>query len=135
MAHRILRDEFQKRGFPKVVPAFENEVLTDKVSMLIQVRAQTSHVTRIEQVHCAAKCWIFNSLLVRQIQLIGRRRLFDVTLQSRPARKSMLAGDGKLRVTETEMGVEDFSIRGPMETRMKFSDPLSYSRSVRGALL
>ena len=47
----------------------------------------------------------------------------------------MLAGDGKLRVTETEMGVEDFSIRGPMETRMKFSDPLSYSRSVRGALL
>ena len=62
-----------------------------------------------------AKCCIFNPLLVRQIQSIGERWFFNVPFQPRPARKSIFAGDCKLRVTEAELGVEDFSVRGPTE--------------------
>jgi hypothetical protein len=134
MTNRILSNEFQQRWIPKVVPAFENDVLMHKIRMLIQVRAQTNYVTCIEEFHGAAKWCIFNSLLVRQIQSIGERWFFDVTFQPRPARKSIFAGDCKLRVTEAEMGVEDFSVHGPTKTRVKFPDPLGYSRSVGGTL-
>jgi len=57
------------------------------------------------------KCCIFNPLLVRQIQSIGEGRFFDVPFQPRPTRKSIFAGDCKLRVTEAKWGVEDFSVR------------------------
>ena len=113
MANRILRDEFQQRWIPKVVPALENDVLMHKIRMLIQVRAQTSYVTCIEEFHGTTKCCIFNPLLVRQIQSIGERWFFNVPFQPRPARKSIFAGDCKLRVAEAELGVEDFSVRGP----------------------
>ena len=134
MASRILSDEFQQRWISKVVPALENNVLMHKIRMLIQVRTQTSYVTSIEEFHGTAKCCIFNPLLVRQIQSIGERWSFNVPFQPRPARKSIFAGDCKLRVTEANRGVEDFSVRGPTKTRVKFPDPLGYSQSVGGTL-
>ncbi len=130
MANRILSDEFQQRWISKVVPAFENDVLIHKIRMLIQVRTQTGYVTFIEEFHGAAKYCTFNPLLVRQLQSIGERWFFDVAFQPRPARKSTFAGDRKLRFTEPEMGVEDFSVRGPAESWVKFPDPLGCSRSV-----
>jgi hypothetical protein len=102
--------------------------------MLMQVGPQTSRVTCIEEFDGAAKCSIFNPLLVRQIQLIGERWFFNVPLQPRPARKSIFAGNGKLRITETELGVEDFSVRGPAETWVEFPDALGYPRSAGGTL-
>jgi hypothetical protein len=102
--------------------------------MLLQVRAQTRCITRIEKFHGAAKSFIFNPLLVRQIQPVAERWFFDVPFQSRPARKSIFAGDGKLRVAEAEPAVEDFSVRSTKETRVKFPDPLGYTRSARGPL-
>jgi hypothetical protein len=134
MANRILSDEFQQRWISKVVPAFENDMLMHKIRMLIQLRAQTSYVTCIEEFHGTAKCCIFNPLLVRQIQSIGEGRFFDVPFQPRPTRKSIFAGDCKLRVTEAKWGVEDFSVRGPAKSWVKFPDSLGYSRSAGGTL-
>jgi hypothetical protein len=124
MPNGILSDEFQQRWIPKVVPAFENDLLMHKSGMLIQVCTQTRHVTCIEELHGMAKCRIFNSLLVRQIQSIGERWFFNVPFQPRPAGKSMFAGDCKLCIAEAELCVEDFSVRGPVETRMEFPEPL-----------
>lgn len=112
MTNWILSDEFQQGWIPKVVPAFDNDVLMHKIRLSVKVRAQTGYVTCIEEIHATAKCYIFNSLLVRQIQSIGERWFCNVSLQSRPTRKSIFAGDRKLRVTEAEPGVEDFSVCG-----------------------
>jgi hypothetical protein len=135
MPNGILSDEFQQRWISKVVPALENDVLMHKIRMLMQVCAQISCVTCIEEFHGMAKRCIFNPLLVRQIQSIGERWFFNVPFQPRPARKSVFAGDGKLRVTKAQLTLEDFSVRGPMETRVKFPDPLRCFRSVGGTLL
>src|ERR1700722_14060830 len=129
MANRILGDEFQQRWFAEVVPSLENQLLLRQLRMPLQVRAQASYVTCIEEFHGAAECCIFNPLLVRQFQSIGERWFFDVPFQSRPARESTFASDGKLRVAQAELGVEDFSVRGLEKTRMKFPDPLRYSRA------
>src|SRR5580658_1192559 len=134
MANRILSDKFQQRWISKVVPTLENDVLMHKIRMLIQVRTQTSYVTSIEEVHGTAKCCIFNPLLVRQIQSIGEGWFFDVPFQPRPTRKSIFAGDGKLRVTEANRGGEDFSVCGPTKTRVKFPDLLGCLESLGGAL-
>jgi len=58
-----------------------------------RLRAQTNYITRIKKFHGTAKCCIFNSLLVRQIQPIGERWVFNMSFQPRPARESILAGD------------------------------------------
>ena len=130
MTNRILSDEFQQCWIPKVVPAFEYDVLMNKIRMLIQVRAQTNYVTCIEEFYGTAEYCIFDPLLVRQIQSIGERWSLNVPFQPRPARESVFAGDGKLRVTEAELGDKDFSVRGTAETRVKFPDPLGYFRTV-----
>src|SRR5260370_38350778 len=105
-----------------------------KAGMLIQGHTQTIYVTCIDEFHSTAKCCIFNPLLVRQIQSIGERWFFNVPFQPRPARKSIFAGDCKLRVTEADLGVEDFSVRGSAEKRGKFPYPLGYSRRLGGTL-
>ncbi len=71
-----------------------------KLRMLIEVGTQPSHVTSIDEVHGATKCRVFNSLVMRQMQLIGERRFFNMRLQSRPAGKSILASDCELGITE-----------------------------------
>jgi hypothetical protein len=102
--------------------------------MLIQVRAQTNYVTCIQEFHGTPKCCVFDPLLVRQIQSIGERWFFNVLFQPRPTRKSIFASDGKLRITQAEPGVKDFSVCGLAETRVKFPDPLGDSRTVGGTL-
>src|SRR5260370_29142360 len=89
LAHRILCDELQKCRIPKIVPAFEGDVLMHKVGMLMQVGTHPSHVTCIEEVHGATKCSVFNALMMRQIQLIRERWFFNMRFQSRPTRKSI----------------------------------------------
>ncbi len=134
MANRILSDEFQQRWISKVVPALENNVLMDKIWMLIQVGMQASYVTFVDEFDGTAKCCIFNPLLVRQIQAIGDRWFFNVAFQPRPARKSIFAGNCELRVTEAKVGVEDFGVCSATETRMKFPDSLGCPRTMGGTL-
>jgi len=93
----------------------------------------TSYVTCIEEFHGTAKCCIFNPLLVRQIQSIGEGR-FSMCRFSLANSESIFAGDCKLRVTEAKWGVEDFSVRGPAKSWVKFPDSLGYSRSAGGTL-
>ncbi len=92
MANRILRDKFQKRWIPKVVSTFENDVLVHEFRVLLQVRTQTSDVARIEQVHSTAKCCIFNSLLVRQIQSIGETSVFQCVALASPSSEIRIRG-------------------------------------------
>src|SRR5260370_13836729 len=116
MPHGILSDEFEQREISKLVRLGAHHVVMHKSGMRIQVCTQTSNVTCIEELHGTAKCCIFNSLLVRQIQSIGERWFFNAPFQPRPAGKSIFASDGKLRVAEAELCVEDFSLLGPVET-------------------
>jgi len=135
MANWILSDEFQQRWIPKVVSSLEDDMLVHEMRVLMQVRTQASDIACIDEVYRAPKCCVFNPLFVWQIQSIGERWFFKVSLQSRPAGKSIFAGDCELRITEAELGVEDFSVTGPSETRVKFPDPLGYSRSSGFVLL
>jgi hypothetical protein len=47
-----------------------------------------------------------------------------VRFQTRPAGKSVFAGDCELRAAELEVSGEDFRIVGVLEMRMKLPDPL-----------
>ena len=78
MANRILRDKLQQRWIPKVIPAFEDDVLMHKLRMLIQLRAQNTYIACIQKFYRTTKCCIFNPLLVRQIQPIYERWFFNV---------------------------------------------------------
>jgi hypothetical protein len=73
MANRILRDEFQKCGPPKIIPTFENDVLMHEIRMLIQMGPQIRHVTCVEEFHGAPERRVFNSLVMRQIELVRER--------------------------------------------------------------
>jgi len=68
--------------------------------MLFQMSTQASGVAGIDEFHRAAKCGVFNSLVVWAIQLIRERGFFNVMLEPRPAGKSILTGNGELRVAE-----------------------------------
>src|SRR6266404_3202141 len=134
MANRILSDEFQQRWISKIIPALENNVLMDKIWVLIQVRSQTIYFTFVDKFDGTTKCCIFDSLLVRQVQAIGDRWFFNVAFQPRPARKSIFASDCELRVTEAKVGVEDCGVCSATETRMKFPDSLGCPRTMGGTL-
>ena len=98
MTNRILRNEFEQGWIMKIVAALEDDMLMHQIRMLIQVRPQTSYVTCIEEFRRTPKWYVFNSLLVRQIQSIGECWSFNVPLQPRPAGKSIFAGDCELGV-------------------------------------
>jgi len=57
----------------KIVPAFENHVLMHQFRMLLQMCAQAGCVTGIDQVNGVAECGIFDSFLMRQIELAADR--------------------------------------------------------------
>src|SRR5271165_4788439 len=69
-ANRILGREFQQGWVSEVIPTLENNALPHQIRMLVQVGAQAGHVALIEKVDGAAKYGVFNSLVVRQIQII-----------------------------------------------------------------
>jgi hypothetical protein len=85
---------------PKVVPAFEKDVLMHQVRILLQVSAQGLYVARVQEVHGPTKCYFFDPLTIRQIQVIGHRRFFNAPFQPGPARKPVLASDCELCVAE-----------------------------------
>jgi len=121
---RILGYKFKQRRIMKIVPAFENDALTHEIRMLPQVSAQTWYIADIEKFHASAKCGVLNPFVVRQTPLIGERRSFDVSFQSRPTRKPGLARYSELCIAEAQVRIEDFGIRRTREPRVKFSDPL-----------
>ena len=127
MTNRVLRYEFKQRWILKIVSAFEDNSLTHEIRMLPQVSSQTCYIAGIEKFHASVKCGVFNPLVVRQIQLIGERRLFDVSFQPRPTRKPVLARNGELRIAEAQVSIEDFGIGRTGEAWVKFSYPLRRS--------
>jgi len=127
MTNRVLRYEFQQRWILKVVSALEDDALTCEIRMLPQVSAQTCYIAGIEKFHAPAKCGVLNPLVVRQMQLIGERRLFDVSFQPSPTGKPGLARNGELRIAEAQVRIEDFGIGRASEARVKFSYPLRRS--------
>ncbi len=126
MPNRILGDKFQQRGILKVIAAFENDALADQIRMFVQVGAQAFGIAGVQKLHGTAKCGVFDSLVVGQIQVVGEGRFFDVPLQARPTRESTLASNGELRVAETELSGEDFSVSGLRVTWVKLSDSLGH---------
>ena len=75
-------------------------VLMHEIRILVDIGVQTCCITCIEKVHGTTKSGVFNSLVVRQIQLIGERRLFNMPFQPCPTRKSILASDCELCVAK-----------------------------------
>jgi len=84
----------------------------------------TGRIARIQQIDRAAKQFVLDALMMRQVQPVGNRRPFDVPFQSRPARKSRLARDGQLRIAEAERRVKNFRIARTAEPRMKLAEAL-----------
>ncbi len=95
--------------------------------MLLQITTQSGHVPCVNKTHGTAKNRVFDSFVMRHIQLIGQRRFFNMPFQSCPALKTRFTSDGELRIAELQVSPEDFGIRGAMESRMKFPDALCRS--------
>jgi len=94
--------------------------------MLLQVSPQTCCIPSIEKIDGPAKQDVLDSLMARQLQLIGWCWFFDAGFQARPAWKSILTGNRELRIREAEFSGEDFSIAGILEMWMKLSEPLGH---------
>jgi hypothetical protein len=107
-------------------------VLMDKVGMLLEPCAQALLVAGIDEIDGAAKDGVFDAFVVRQIETVGERGLFNVALEAGPTRESALAGDGELGVTEQETGVMDFCVGGVKESGMKLADELHGVGHARG---
>jgi hypothetical protein len=71
----------------------------DQIWVPFQMGTQTCCIARVEKIHSAAKEYVFNSLMMGQIQLIGERWFFNMRFQSCPALKSGFASDCELRTT------------------------------------
>ena len=127
MTNRILGHELQQRWIVKVVPTFEDDALMHEIRILLQVAAQACYVAGIDKFHAPAKYCVFDTLMVRQIQSVWQRGLFNMPFQSCPTRKSGLACNGELRIAKANVGIEDFGVTYTAEARMKFSDPLRRS--------
>ena len=67
--------------------------------------------------------------------MVGKGGLLDVPLQTRPARKSVFAGDRKLRIAELQLRFEDFGVARFAESRMEFADLLGHSHLAGSMLL
>jgi hypothetical protein len=94
--------------------------------MLFQVSPQTSGIACIEKMDGPAKQGVLNSLMVRQLRLIGWCWFLNTGFQARPTWKSILTGNCELCICEAESSGKDFSIAGANERWMKLSDPLSH---------
>src|SRR5436305_9775674 len=117
MANRIFRCEFQQGWIAKVISTLENDPPNYKFGILLQVKAQSRYVAGIQKLHTAAKDRVFNSLVVRQIELVGKGGLLNVLFQSCPTRESRLSRNGKLRITKPKRSAEDFSKIGRASCR------------------
>jgi hypothetical protein len=92
--------------------------------MLGQIATQSRDVPCIYKIYGAPKRRVFDSFMMRQIELIGLSRLFDMPFESGPALEASFARDDELGVAEFERRGENHGVRGTSETRMKFPDAL-----------
>jgi len=98
MPDRILRNEFQQAGIPEIVSTFEKNALADEARILPEEKRQARNVASVDQIDCVTEDGVFDSLVVRERQVVARTGLFNVMLEAGPARKSVFACDGKLRI-------------------------------------
>src|ERR1700733_9599445 len=82
-----------------------------------------------------AKCIVFNSFLVRQIELIGQSRLFNMPFQPRPTQEAGLASNSELGVAELKLRVKNIGVRSPTEPRMELPNALGRCRIAGGMFL
>jgi hypothetical protein len=99
------------------------------------MRSQTFCIAGVEQLDRMAKYGVFNSFVMRKVQLIARFGLLNAPLQFRPAQKSTLSRNRELRIAQSQMRAEYFGIRGFGPARMKLADSLCYGKVVRGVRL
>jgi hypothetical protein len=135
VANGIFRDKFEEGGIAEVVAAFEEDTLLGEMRMLMQMRTKSWGVAGIEQIDSAAKRFVFDALLMGQIEAIGEGWAFDVAFQPCPAGKTVLARDGELGIGEGEAGGEDLWVRGAGEPRMKLAEPLRHAGCAGGVIL
>ena len=64
MANRVFRYEFQQGWIPKVVTTHKHDTLMRQMGMSLQMRMKAYRLTRIKQIHRAAKHLVFDSFLV-----------------------------------------------------------------------
>jgi hypothetical protein len=93
--------------------------------MLPKMVAQAGNVSGVEKIDGAAKYRVFDSLMMRQVELIGERGSFDMAFQASPTGESRLASDGQLGVAQAKLSAENFGVRGALEARVKLTNQLS----------
>src|ERR1700756_5893237 len=98
----------------------------------LEMHSQTLCIAGVEKFDRTAKYGIFDSFVMRKVELIARFGLLNAPLHFRPARKSALTRNRDLRVTQTQMRGEYFGIRSFGPARMKLTDSLGHGRIVRG---
>src|ERR1700722_2605016 len=86
--------------------------------------SQAFYVTRIDEIDRAAKIRVRDALVMRQVKPVGFQRLFDATLEARPAGESVLPGDRELGVAQAELNHEDLIVAGAAKLRMKLTQQL-----------
>jgi hypothetical protein len=64
-ANWIFRSKFQQRWIPKIVSAFEFDMLMHQIWMFLKVSAQVWDISLIEKIHGTTKGGVFNSFVVR----------------------------------------------------------------------
>ena len=95
-----------------------------QLRMRFKCSAQSRRISRIQQIDSAAKDGVFDALVVRKLESRRQLRGLHMRLQPRPARESVLARNGQLRVAELQRGSENRRRPQPAKPRMKFADAL-----------
>ena len=118
----VLSDEFQQRGIPKVVPAFENDVLIHRFGCC----ASSAHANRkrrhtLSRISTAQRNIAFQFAVGAANQSVGKALVsmcrFNATQLGNPYSRAMVSWAH----WGAEMGaVKDFSVRSPAETWVKF---------------
>jgi hypothetical protein len=69
---------------------------------------------------------------MRQVQPICSDWLLNAPFQACPAEKAVLAGNGKLRIAELELGGKDGFVGKALKARMEFANELRRSQRAKG---
>src|ERR1700747_1656958 len=77
VTYRIFGDKFQQCRIPKVIPSFENYGLPWQGRGLVEMCAKPLHIARVDQVTRTPESRVFNSLVMRQLDLIARPGLLN----------------------------------------------------------
>jgi hypothetical protein len=116
----------------KVVGAFEVDMLLRQPRMLLEVSAQAVDVAGVNEVDGAAEQRVSDALVMRQVEAVGERGIFDALLHPRPTGEAVPARHSELGVAEFEWGLEDLGIGRLGEVGMELADEMRGLRRVRG---